>query len=158
TENAGESEIYGFEIDFTYRPLQSWDLYGSVGFAHTEFTEFESATQGDLAGNRFGGAPEWTAALGANYRFNDGWFVHGDISYQGSAFATVENDPTLMLDSRTVINLRGGYETARYSILGFLDNATDEIYAVTAFRNIDGRRLGKVGTPRQAGLQLILRF
>ncbi|MEM9291113.1 MAG: TonB-dependent receptor [Acidobacteriota bacterium] len=158
TENAGEAEIYGFELDTSYRPLESWDFYASVGFAHTEFTEFESATQGDLSGNRFGGAPEWTGALGVNYRFDGGWFVHGDIGYQGSAFATVENDPQLRLESRTLLNFRGGYETARYSILAYVDNATDETYAVTAFRNVDGRLLGKLGSPRQAGIQLILRF
>ena len=158
TENVGESELYGFEVDFSYRPLASWDIYGSVGFAHTEFTEFDSASQGDLSGNRFSGAPEWTAALGANYRFGGGWFVHGDIGFQGSAFASVENDPLLMLDERTLVNLRGGYETARYSILGYVENVTDETYAVTAVRNVDGRFLGKVGNPRQAGVQVILRY
>ncbi|MDA8018232.1 MAG: TonB-dependent receptor [Thermoanaerobaculia bacterium] len=158
TENAGESEIYGFELDFRYRALSSWDVYGSLGFAHTEFTKFQSAAQGDLSGNRFTAAPEWTAAIGANYRFGKGWFLHGDIGYQSSAFANVENDPELRLDSRTLINVRGGYETGRYSILAYLENATDEVYAVTAFRNVGGRFLGKIGAPRQAGVQVTLRF
>ncbi|MEM9556055.1 MAG: TonB-dependent receptor [Acidobacteriota bacterium] len=158
TENAGEAEIYGFEVDFAYRPLASWEVYGSLGYAQTEFTEFESATQGDLSGNRFGIAPEWTAAIGANYRFGDGWFVHGDIGFQDDAFASVENDPELVIEERTLLNLRGGFETARYSILGYIENVSDETYAVTAFRNIDGRILGKVGAPRQAGVQLVLRF
>ncbi|MEM8964534.1 MAG: TonB-dependent receptor, partial [Acidobacteriota bacterium] len=158
TENVGESEINGFEVDFTYRPPSPWEIYGSVGFAHTEFTEFDSASQGDLSGNRFAGAPEWTAAFGVNYRFGGGWFVHGDVGYQSEAFSSVENDADLILDERTLLNFRGGYETARYSILGYIENVTDEAYAVTAFRNIDGRFLGKVGTPRQIGLQVLFRF
>ncbi len=156
TENAGESEIYGFELDTSYRGLGSWDLYGSLGFAHTEFTSFDSATQGDLSGNRFAGAPEWTAALGASYRFGGGWFAHGDVNYQGEAFASVDNE--LTLDERTVLNLRAGYETGRYTIYVYLNNVTDETYAVTAFRNVDGRLIGKLGFPRHGGVQLSLRF
>ncbi len=156
TVNAGESEIYGFELESSYRPYQSWDVYASLGFAHTEFTQFDSATEGDLSGNRFSTAPEWTAALGVNYRFGLGWFVHGDVNYQGSAFATVLN--TLMLDARTLLNFRGGYERPEFSVYGYINNVTDETYAVTAFRGADGRMLGKVGPPRQAGIQVDLRF
>ncbi|MEM8930206.1 MAG: TonB-dependent receptor [Acidobacteriota bacterium] len=158
TINAGESEIYGFEVDFAYRPMAAWDVYGSLGFAHTEFTDFQSDQQGDLTGNRFALAPEWTAALGFNYRFTDGWFVHGDVSYQSDAFARVQNDPDLMADERTIVNFRGGYETARYSILGFIENATDELYLLTAFEGGPSGRLGTYGNPRQAGVQVILRY
>ncbi|MEM7483265.1 MAG: TonB-dependent receptor [Acidobacteriota bacterium] len=158
TENAGESKIYGAEADLRYRARGSWDVYGSLGYAYTEFTEFESASEGVLSGNRFSLAPEWTAAAGANYRFLDGWFVHGDVNYQSEAFSSVENDPDLVADSRTLVNLRGGYETARFSVLASLENVTDETFAITAFRNVDGRTLGKVGNPRQGLLQLILRF
>lgn len=158
TENVGESEIYGLELDGSYRATVGLDLYGSVGFSHTEFSEFESATLGNLEGNRFQLAPEWTAAFGITYRFGTGWFSHADINYQSESFSQVDNDPSLTAEERTVVNLRGGYETARYSILAYLENATDETYNVTAFRNSNGRILGKVGAPRQGGLQLILRF
>ncbi|MEM6453694.1 MAG: TonB-dependent receptor [Acidobacteriota bacterium] len=158
TENVGESEIYGVEVDFSYRPQAPWNLYGSVGFAHTEFIDFDSAARGDLSGNRFSLAPEWTAALGANYRFANGFFVHGDLNYQGEAFGNVDNEDELTTDERTLLNLRVGYETARYSILGYITNATDEAYAISAFRNLDGRVLGKVGDPRQVGVQLVLRY
>ncbi|MEM9290560.1 MAG: TonB-dependent receptor [Acidobacteriota bacterium] len=157
TINAGESEIYGFELDVAYRPLKAWDIYGSLGFASTEFTDFETVAQGDLTGNRFALAPEWTAALGANYRFGGGWFVHGDIGYQGEAFAQIENDPDFIADSRTLLNFRGGYETANYSILAYLNNATDELYRVTTFEGITGL-FATYGDPRQAGVQVVFRF
>ena len=35
----------------SYRPFESWDIYGSVGFAHTEFTQLESAVQGEMTGS-----------------------------------------------------------------------------------------------------------
>ncbi|MEM7480032.1 MAG: TonB-dependent receptor [Acidobacteriota bacterium] len=158
TVNAGESEIHGVEIDFGYRPLAAWDMYGSLGYAHTEFTDFQSAEQGDLSGNRFSLAPEWTAALGFNYRFGGGWFVHGDVGYQSEAFAQVQNDPEFIANSRTLLNFRGGYETALYSILGFVQNATDELYLVTSFEGGPSGRLGTYGNPRQAGVQVIFRF
>ncbi|MEM1178473.1 MAG: TonB-dependent receptor [Acidobacteriota bacterium] len=156
--NAGESEIYGFEFDFAYRPLAAWEVYGSLGFAHTEFTDFENTTRGNLTGNRFVLAPEWTAALGFNYRFAGGWFIHGDVAYQSDAFGNVDNDPNFMVDERTLFNFRAGYETATYSILGFLENATDEDYLVSSFEGGPSGRAGIYGNPRQAGVQLILRF
>ncbi|MEM9556077.1 MAG: TonB-dependent receptor [Acidobacteriota bacterium] len=158
TVNAGESEIYGLELDFAYRPLAPWEVYGSLGFASTEFVDFQTVEQGDLTGNRFALAPEWTAALGVNYRFGDGFFVHGDVSYQSEAFGQVQNDPEFTANSRTLLNLRGGYETARYSVIAFLQNATDELYRVSSFEGGPSGRSGVYGNPRQAGLQIILRF
>ncbi|MEM1205856.1 MAG: TonB-dependent receptor [Acidobacteriota bacterium] len=156
--NAGESEIYGFEVDFSYRPQAAWDLYGSLGFASTEFTDFQSADLGELTGNRFSLAPEWTAALGFNYRFGGGWFVHGDVGYQSEAFSSVDNEDEFIAESRTLLNLRGGYETARYSVLGFIDNATDELYLTSSFRGGPSGRAGRYGNPRQAGVQMVFRF
>ncbi|MEM7048797.1 MAG: TonB-dependent receptor [Acidobacteriota bacterium] len=156
TENAGESEIYGVELETNYQAVGRWNIYGALGFAHTEFTDFQSATEGDLSGNRFAGAPEVTAAIGGNFRFGKGWFVHGDVNYQGDAFATVDND--IELDERTILNFRLGYETARYSLIGYVNNVSDETYAVTAFQSVDGRDLGKLGAPRAGGLQFTVRF
>ncbi|MEM7052186.1 MAG: TonB-dependent receptor [Acidobacteriota bacterium] len=157
-ENAGASELYGVEIETAYRPRRAWNVYGSVGFAHTEFTEFETSQGEDVTGNRFASAPEWTASLGFNYRFADGWFVHADVGYQGEAFARIFNEPEFMLDERTLFNLRGGYETGSYSVLAFIDNATDEQYLVSKFPGVGNRGFGRLGDPRQAGVQLLLRF
>ena len=73
------------------------------------------------------------------------------MNYQDEAYADVEN--SLTLDSRTLVNFRGGYETERWGVYGYLFNAFDETYAVTAAMNFDGRLIGKVGAPREYGVQ-----
>ncbi|MEM7246508.1 MAG: TonB-dependent receptor [Acidobacteriota bacterium] len=156
TENVGESEIYGAELEIDYQPLDTWNWYFTLGFAHTEFTEFVSRAGEDLGGNRFSGAPEWTAATGFSYRHPNGLFLHGDVNYQGSSYANVQND--ILLDSRTLLNLRAGYETERYSVLLGAYNLTDEEYAVTGFDNVDGRSLGKTGAPRRFLVEFGMRF
>ncbi len=154
-ENAGESEIAGFELESRYRISSLWDIYGSLGFAHTEFRDFESAAQGDLQGNRFLNAPEWTAAVGSTYRFGRGWFVHGNASYQGTSFADVEN--ATKLDPRLLLNARVGYETVDWAVYLWGSNLLDDVYRVTDNPFFD-RRIGKVGAPRQFGAQLELFF
>ncbi|MEM6659305.1 MAG: TonB-dependent receptor, partial [Pseudomonadota bacterium] len=62
-ENAGSSEIWGFEVDYrTTLPL-GLQTFVSVAYANTEFTDFVSQDV-DLSGNEFPSSPTLTASIG----------------------------------------------------------------------------------------------
>lgn len=156
TENAGESEIYGFEFELTALVIPNLQLFANLGYSHTEFREFASA-EGDFAGNRFGFAPEWTGALGGTYTLLENWFVHGNVTYQGDSFTDPANE--FELDSHTVVNVRFGYRSPRFTAAVFAKNLFDELYLVNRTENfVPTTKLGKVGDPRVIGAELGVRF
>jgi len=157
TLNAGESELYGFELEATGRPVTWLAWFANVGYSHTEFLEFDSA-EGDFSGNRFGFAPEWTGSAGATINpVEDGLFLHANATYQGDSYTNPAN--TFQLDAHTIANLRLGYRHNGTEITLFVDNAFDELYLVNKTSNFDPTTtLAKVGDPRLIGVEVRLRF
>lgn len=152
TENAGQSELYGFELEMNGRPLSGLDLYAGVGFVHSKFKEFETANL-DLSGNIFTNSPKWTASGGFFKRWQDGWlknfFLGADVTYQDRSFDDPAN--TLINDARTILNARLGYENDHFSAMVFSQNIFDAEYVT---RRLIRTNSVKVGPPRVVGVQL----
>ncbi|MBO3278095.1 TonB-dependent receptor domain-containing protein [Pseudomonas schmalbachii] len=160
--NAGKSHVTGFEIEVGMQPLEGLDTFASLGMAKTEFDEFNFVQAGqtlDLAGEPFPGAPEWTAALGADYRHSSGWFVGGDLKYTGTTTSTtvLTGEEEDRMPVYTVLNLRTGYAAEQWRLTLWADNATDEEYFL--FRNKDSAvQTAVVGRERVVGATLDLNF
>lgn len=128
TVNAGESRLWGGEIDIRARPLPGLETFAGVGLVQTEFTEFVDGGV-DLSGNEFPNAPKVTGAFGASYFFDNGFEVHGDASYTGSSFSFAENNPRLGADSRFLVNARAGYQSENWGVFVYARNLFDVDFA-----------------------------
>jgi iron complex outermembrane receptor protein len=74
-DNAGKAESRGVEIDIAARPFEGLELTGSFGYTHAEYKDYAPAPSLDYAGKRVIDSPEYTASLGATYRFQNGIFI-----------------------------------------------------------------------------------
>ncbi|MEM9371194.1 MAG: TonB-dependent receptor, partial [Pseudomonadota bacterium] len=84
-ENAGESRLWGGEFAVNYFPTDDLQLFGSFGYANTEYLDYVNADE-VFTGNEFPQAPNFTGAFGGIYNFYDGWAVGIDASYTSKAF------------------------------------------------------------------------
>ncbi|MEM6578822.1 MAG: TonB-dependent receptor, partial [Pseudomonadota bacterium] len=80
TVNAGGSEVWGGEFSIDAQATSNLAVYGSLGYAKTEFTNFVLNGQ-QLAGNAFPFASEVTAGFGGRYVWNNGVSLGADVSY-----------------------------------------------------------------------------
>ncbi|MEM9911479.1 MAG: TonB-dependent receptor [Pseudomonadota bacterium] len=151
TANAGESELFGFELDVRGQPSNQLSLYGGVAYVHTEYKDFLLTPTTQLAGNAFPFAPEWTASVGGQYDFDNDWFISGSISYTDGAFGDPGNNAAFRTDARTLVDLQVGLRRDRWTAYVFATNLFDEEYVTfngNARSNLanpgDGRRIGVV--------------
>lgn len=79
-QNAGSAEIYGGELEMSAVPTDNLSLRGSLAYNHSEYTDFPAAqifiplpgggntgATANVAGNRLGRAPKWTANIGVDW-------------------------------------------------------------------------------------------
>ncbi len=155
--NAGNSELYGFELSLEARPSPSLTLFGSLGYVSTEFTDFVTTSE-ELTGNRFNNASPYSASAGFNWRNEGGFRVSGDVNLRDGFFSVSTNDPTRVtfepvlddagavigqretcsftpcndpqtkVPASVVVNMKAGYEAESWSIFAFARNLLDEDY------------------------------
>ena len=178
-QNAGASNVYGFEIETYYDATDTLDLYGSVGYAKTEFDEFfvnRGDERLDFSGNEFAIAPNWTLNAGATWRPKDNWIANINANYTDDAYLRAD-DFQLQQDSeaRTLVNFRAGWENDNFGIYLTGNNLLDEEYVISQFPNLTERIDGSLpssvdnarvptpnfaqfGDPRTFSVQLEARF
>lgn len=108
--NAGSSESYGAELELGYRATDRLSLHGSIGLLKTEFKDF-AAGGINYAGLPFPNAPETTAALGARWGADTGWFAIGNVKYSGASMSRLENGVARpeTLEAYTTVDASVGY-------------------------------------------------
>ena len=153
-ENAGESELYGFELETQFSPNDNLDLFLNLGYTKTKFKDFVSNGV-DLAGNEFFRSPRWTGSLGGTYYFDNGFVAEASGSYTDGTFEDVENTPSNKSDSRFLVDARLGYEWDDWSVFLYARNLFDESYVE---RDRFDPSNDIVGEPRVIGLQLNAAF
>ncbi|AQR60409.1 hypothetical protein BZG35_01105 [Brevundimonas sp. LM2] len=163
--NAGQSELYGFEVEFEANLTPEFKLNGGLGYSHTEFVSFDiqlpASTAGlglavdpagldGLEGNSFANAPEWSAVLAGSWTRGP-MFASGSVNYQDESFSDTGN--TRVNDARTLVNLRAGYDFGQVRASVFARNVFDVEYVAgqDAFRPL-------LGDPRVVGLVLEARY
>ncbi|MEL6727067.1 MAG: TonB-dependent receptor [Pseudomonadota bacterium] len=100
TDNAGESELNGFEMSVDYRINDEWDVYGSLGLLSSEFTDFPFATGPQapvgnafttLNGNTPPLSPETTLTIGGSYNSNAGYFADVSANFTAQSESDIAN-------------------------------------------------------------------
>lgn len=154
--NAGQSSLYGLEIDMAYRVSEQLELYTGLGFVKTEFDDFVNQNT-DYSGNEFPYAPQMTAALGGEYRFDQNWFMQLNANYIADHFSFADNDTDAEIPSRWVVNTRAGFEREDWSVVLYARNLLDENYFTQ--RNVSSSYdLVRSGEPLTVGLELNASF
>lgn len=181
TANGGDSQDYGFEIEFIAAPTDNFTLSGGVGFVHSEYGEFLAKdplrrpigavdpmdpTVVNLEGNKLINTPEWSSSLVAQYDIptSSGVFsIRGEHQYKSEYFFTEFNEPELRQDAYHIFNARLSYTTKneRVQFAVFGKNLGDELYYVQRLdlRNgATGAILATPAAPRVWGGEIILRY
>lgn len=162
--NAGESNLYGFEIESSGYLTDSLELFGNIGYVKTEYDDFtviRDGLQSNLKGNEFKGAPNMTATLGLSYRSKLGIFSSIDANYQDQAYIDNDNNDARQSDARTVLNAKIGYEQESWSVSLWATNLTDEEYIVLQYEPQAGigiQDYATPGAPRMLGASLNVNF
>lgn len=133
--NAGRAHLYGFEAELRHFVGPSFDWYGGVGYSRTQFDEFDlvdGATVTSYAGSEFAYAPRWTAAVGGNLRWGDGWFANTNVNFRDRVNVDVGAGNNV-LASRTLVNAKVGYEAMDWTAYLFGSNLLDRGYTQYAW-------------------------
>ncbi|NBB73081.1 MAG: TonB-dependent receptor, partial [Bacteroidetes bacterium] len=172
TVNAGESTLYGGEVELQALPARGLRLYSSLGLTESEFQTFEFQGR-DLAGFEFPGAPSTTLAAGAIYDRGTGPFGALNVNYVGEHYSEVgsmmedgelANDPRLRAGDYTTVDAQLGYTFSfvgnELRLTAFARNLFDVVAVDRAFVSNDrnqpnGIRVdGRLRAPRVVGLSL----
>ncbi|WP_448552832.1 TonB-dependent receptor [Thalassotalea montiporae] len=180
TVNSGESNVKGFETEVYYYPTDQLTITAGLGYAKSEFTDFEYILPStgeviDLSGLAFADAPKWTANVAITYDFGEGFSAGINANYRDESPAylnsavsltpqklALDADPTN--DSRALLNANASYEWDNYTIRVDVSNLLDKDYIATHFSGAD--RLGnsesygqhQLGRSRQANISFLATF
>jgi iron complex outermembrane receptor protein len=129
--NIDKVELQGGELDVVYRATDNLDLYASYGFTDSEIKAYN--VDPAAVGNDAPYVAENTLNVGAQYQIPLGvgqttLFTRVDFERRGEQYWDVLNSTAR--DALDLLSLRLGVEDSegRWSVIGSVDNATDEIY------------------------------
>jgi len=144
TENAGESRLYGAELEADARILWNLDGFVSLGYSRTEFLDFRS-TAGDYTGNEFPSAPRRTGAIGLRYGGPAlGPHAQLDLTYVDEQYRQADNNPQQRSDPYALLNGRIGWRFASLELYVAGRNLLDRFYLTQ--RAFDRFRAGEPRT------------
>ena len=156
--NAASSYALGFEFEPSFDVNDNLSLFGSVGYLHTEFEDFDHSIYGDMSGESFPEAPKWSIAAGGLYKFDNGFYVGADakfLSDYNSRFST--NAPLDHIDSRFLMNLQAGFRQDNWEVNLFAENLFDERYYTVT--ELDGTpAFAQIGPSRLFGVNFKAKF
>ncbi|MEM9531923.1 MAG: TonB-dependent receptor [Pseudomonadota bacterium] len=137
--NAGESELYGLELDLNAELTDEWSVFASLGLLSTEYTSFPFAVDADgnpvnagdpsladFAGNEFPFAPSYQFSMGFSYENARGFFAAANVNLTPEQFSEVANLELNKSDEVTLANLRFGYRSDRFTVAAYVTNVFDE--------------------------------
>lgn len=160
--NAGSSRSDGFEAELALYPARGLTLSGSLLYLDSKFRSFtnapcftprilntactyipvaggEAIPVQDVSGGRVPFSPKWSYNLSAMYEHDltdtIGGMVGADFRYVGRQQQHVSQDPTNIVDSYGILNLRAGlsFNDDAITMTVFVDNVFDKAYSVFRF-------------------------
>ena len=164
-DNAGDVDLYGFEIEIVARPTANLDINFGAGYLENEYQSLSPNT-GYSENNELPQAPKWTLNGGVQYRFDldealGSITVRGDVSYRSKTYNDPQNTKAIVQSGYGVVNARISWispaETWQSSL--FVTNLNDKEYftsaeSIPAF----GIRNAVYGRPREWGVSLSYHF
>ncbi|MFK7957654.1 MAG: TonB-dependent receptor [Lysobacterales bacterium] len=168
TANAGSVDITGLELEVTALVTDNLLLELAYGYTDAEYQSIRpigglSLTIDETAS--LVNTPENSLQLGAEYSWllsgGGDLTLRGDYIYTDDIFNDSQNSPFLFQDAYDMVNLALSYTASdeRWSLTGFVKNATDERFITSGDSNFGlGFHEGNLNRPREYGLRLNYNF
>jgi len=166
--NAGQLDIFGFELEGVLMPVRGLTLDAQVGFLDADYKEFKDNRFTQFSGSRAfqdpAFSPKWTLRFGGQYE----WFLSGGSSVTVGGAAKFRSRMALAVDNtyeNTGTEIPGMYQddywlydarvvwsnaSDRYTVGLYGQNLSDEVYKTDAqeFSSIGNIRTAYYGAPR----------
>ncbi len=152
TDNTGEGNALGVEVDARWFPADDWELYASLGL-------IDATLQ---SGREQAHAPSFTFAAGVAYRDPNGFFARLDASAKDAFYFDVSHDQKS--EPYQLLNARIGFEAESWLVSLWGRNLFDQKYAVRGFYfgneppDFPDTLYTRSGDPRQMGITIERRF
>ncbi len=100
-DNAADSSISGFELEFTVLPVTNLTVTGSASWLDTQYDNFESLNPAtgqleDISDRKFQNVPDWTGSIAAIYDWDlaggSSLRFRGDAYYKGEIYYANDYD------------------------------------------------------------------
>ncbi len=168
TQNAGQAESKGFELEILAAPSDGLTLSAAIGYTDAEITD-AGGVAGVAVGDKVQGVPDWTGTVSVQYIWPafDDWegLFRADGNYYGDSYSANNESvgaSARLRESWSALNLRTGIINEKYEVILFVDNVTDERASLADSRSIaaelPGRQRLVVNRPRTIGLEGRVRF
>ncbi|HZZ19202.1 MAG TPA: TonB-dependent receptor [Opitutaceae bacterium] len=146
----------GIECEASWKPASSWTVTANSGLQDVRLLEFRDPLSGlSHAGDKAPYAPSFTAMLDVSYHSPSGWFGSVRAKATGRTFYTESEQSEYSQAAYLLLQGRAGFETSRWRLSVYVENATDERYYSQI---IPGVSSGAPGAPRCAGTEAALKF
>ncbi|WP_321413815.1 TonB-dependent receptor [uncultured Desulfobacter sp.] len=147
--NAGTAVSYGAELEVQAKITPQFTMTASAGYTNVEFDEYQDAA-GDYRDNKAPNVPEYTFAIGGQYRPGNGFYAGVDLVGVGKTY--LERTNTYKRDAYQLINAKVGYEAENWDIYLYGKNIFDEDYSK------EDADFKYYSDPREIGVKLTRRF
>lgn len=180
--SAGETELWGVELEASALVTENLQLSGSLNYAGSEYVIFDCGFcqritgEADQSGNQTPRFPEWSGALSASYtrpvnlaalgQTGIDWFVRSDALYTGKAYEEAVN--LAWTEAFWRVNLRTGLEADNWKAELFVRNLFDDDSYESGARFTDFTKGNfnltdfvtnvTPASPRQVGVRLSMTF
>ena len=167
TQNAGDAEIFGFELELQAYPTPTVQITASVGHLDSEIVTLDPRVPPDSVslGNVLPKAPAWTFALGVqNSRelANRAVLISRlDYTSREKTYPDFANTEAVAQPHYGLLNARLAYAppSNRWDVAVFGTNLTNEQYLEAGFSTgAFGLDLGIPGRPREWGIEATFNF
>ena len=135
--NAGESEIYGLELDTIYQPNELWRFDFGIAILNAEFTKADlddpmvpGINPINVSGNRMERSPDLKYSFGAQLTLGNIDYRY-ELSYSDDMYVDQFENDFSMIESFTEQNFRIIWRpkgSARLNLQAFVENLTNEQY------------------------------
>lgn len=163
--NAGDAELYGFELELTAAPVQGLLATLAIGFTESEFTDVDPRAQGLMEGNRLPFSPKWTVAGGIGYDIETKWgpiTPRVDVRYQSEVFFSPFNLPLESQGGYALVVARIAYTDPdeRYTVAFAAENLFDKEFFTFGQDAIaaQGVAYAQIGMPQEFSVSLNFSF
>ena len=157
TENAASSRSWGLELEPTFQVSRQFSLFASLGYLNTRFEDFDTSAYGDMSGQEFPDAPEWSLAFGGRYEHPSGVFLGGDAKYTSAYTAHFGEGVPDRIGSRILVNAQAGFSSGNWEFTLLAENLLDHKYLTFADRDA-ASVYGQAGPRRTVGFNARVKF